>query len=94
VLIVSESDVAVVLSMRDAIDVVHNAFVEHARGLAAFPLRSVVKADAGLLGAMPGSVQGDKPALGAKLVTVFPKNATLGKHTHNAAIVLFSSESG
>ena len=93
-LILSESDVAATLSMRDAIEVVQSAFIEHANGRAAFPLRSVAWGDAGLLGAMPGSVRGEKPVLGAKLVTVFPKNAALGKHTHNAVIALFSTETG
>ncbi|HEY5094049.1 MAG TPA: ornithine cyclodeaminase family protein [Candidatus Eremiobacteraceae bacterium] len=93
-LILSEFDVAATLSMRDAIEVVQSAFVEHANGRAAFPLRSVAWGDEGLLGAMPGSVRGEKPALGAKLVTVFPKNSALGKHTHNAVIALFSSETG
>jgi ornithine cyclodeaminase len=94
VLILPESDVAAALSMRDAIEVVHGAFAGHASGRAAFPLRSVAWGDAGLLGAMPGSVRGEKAALGAKLVTVFPGNSALGKHTHNAVIALFSSESG
>lgn len=80
--------------MRDAIEAVQSAFVEHANGRASFPLRSVAWGDSGLLGAMPGSVRGKKAALGAKLVTVFPKNAVLGKHTHNAVIALFSSETG
>jgi ornithine cyclodeaminase/alanine dehydrogenase-like protein (mu-crystallin family) len=94
VLIIRESDVAASLSMRDAIDAVQSAFVEYAGGKAAFPLRSVVRGDAGLLGAMPGAVLGAKPSIGAKLVTVFSANARLGKHTHNAVIALFSSETG
>jgi alanine dehydrogenase len=80
--------------MRDTIDVVQRAFIEHASGRAAFPLRSVAWADAGLLGAMPGSVRGERPALGAKLVTVFQGNAARGAHTHNAVIILFSPETG
>jgi len=80
--------------MRDTIDVVRRAFVDHANGRAAFPLRSVAFGDAGLLGAMPGSLRGERSALGAKLVTVFPGNAATGAHTHNAAIVLFSPENG
>jgi ornithine cyclodeaminase len=94
VLILSESDVAAVLSMHDAIEIVQSAFVEHANGQAVFPLRSVARGDAGLLGAMPGSIRGEHGALGAKLVTVFAGNAALGKHTHNAAIALFSSTTG
>jgi alanine dehydrogenase len=94
VLILSESDVAAHLSMRDTIDVVRRAFIEHANGRAAFPLRSVAMADSGLLGAMPGSVRGERPALGAKLVTVFSGNAARGAHTHNALIILFSPETG
>jgi ornithine cyclodeaminase/alanine dehydrogenase-like protein (mu-crystallin family) len=80
--------------MRDTIDVVHRAFIEHANGRAVFPLRSVARAESGLLGAMPGSVHGERPALGAKLVTVFSGNAARGVHTHNALIILFSPESG
>lgn len=93
-LILSESDVAARLSLRDTIDIVHRAFIEHASGRAAFPLRSVAMAESGLLGAMPGSVRGDSAALGAKLVTVFQGNAKRGAHTHNAVIILFSPETG
>ncbi|HEY7980977.1 MAG TPA: ornithine cyclodeaminase family protein [Candidatus Eremiobacteraceae bacterium] len=93
-LILSEGDVAARLSMRDAIDVVQRAFIEHANGRAVFPLRSVARAESGLLGAMPGSVRGEHAALGAKLVTVFSGNAARGAHTHNAVIILFSPETG
>jgi ornithine cyclodeaminase len=94
VLILSESDVAARLSMRDTIDVVQRAFIEHAHGRAVFPLRSVAMAESGLLGAMPGSIRGEHAALGAKLVTVFSGNAARGAHTHNAVIILFSPETG
>lgn len=80
--------------MRDTIDIVRTAFIEHAHGRAAFPLRSVARAESGLLGAMPGSVRGQPGALGAKLVTVFQGNAARGTHTHNAVIILFSPETG
>jgi len=80
--------------MRDTVDIVRRAFIEHANGRAAFPLRSVAMAEAGLLGAMPGSVRGERAALGAKLVTVFRGNAARGAHTHNAVITLFSPETG
>src|SRR5476651_1872985 len=80
--------------MADTIDVVRRAFVDHANGRAAFPLRSVAFGTGGLLGAMPGALRGEQPALGAKLVTVFPGNAAAGKHTHNAVIALFSPETG
>jgi alanine dehydrogenase len=94
VLVFKESDVTALLSMADTIDVVRHAFIDHANGRAAFPLRSVAFGDAGLLGAMPGALRGDRPALGAKLVTVFPGNAAAGAHTHNAAIALFSPKTG
>jgi ornithine cyclodeaminase len=80
--------------MRDTIDVVQRAFIEHAHGRAVFPLRSVARAESGLLGAMPGSVRGPQAALGAKLVTVYQGNAARGAHTHNAVIILFSPETG
>jgi alanine dehydrogenase len=94
VLVLSEIDVAAVLTMRDTIDVVQRAFIEHANGRAAFPLRSVAMAESGVLGAMPGSVRGELTALGAKLVTVFQGNAKRGAHTHNAVVILFSPETG
>ncbi len=94
VLILRESEVAELLSMRDAIEAVERAFLAVAEGAASFPLRSVVRASEGLLGAMPGAIGGEHAALGAKLVTVFPGNAVRGAHTHDAAIVLFSSETG
>jgi alanine dehydrogenase len=93
-LVLSESDVAATLSMRDAIEAVERAFLDDSSGLAGFPLRTIVRSDNGLLGAMPGALRGERSGLGAKLVTVFTGNGALGKHTHNAVIALFSSATG
>jgi ornithine cyclodeaminase/alanine dehydrogenase-like protein (mu-crystallin family) len=46
-----------------------------------------------ILGAMPAYLP-SAGALTSKLVTLFPKNAALGLHTHQAAIVAFDPETG
>jgi ornithine cyclodeaminase len=46
-----------------------------------------------ILGAMPAYLP-SAGVLAAKLVTLFPKNAALGLHTHQAAIVAFDPETG
>ncbi len=56
------------------------------------PTRVMAEAKGGLLGAMPGFVDGI--GLAAKLVSVFPDNAAMGLPSHHALVMLFDSENG
>lgn len=94
VLILDEKDVAGLLSMSEALAAVKAAFAAQAAGEISMPLRTIAAGDRGVLGAMPGALAGKTAALGAKLVTLFPSNAELGLHTHNALIALFDPRTG
>ena len=84
-----------VLSMRDLIGAMEDALVRFSRREVAQPLRSVVEVglQKAFFGVMPAFIA-DPPALGAKVVTVFPSNSAAGLPTHLATIVLLDSMTG
>jgi len=92
-LLLSEARVQQLLHLHELLPVIEKALIEFSAGRVAQPLRSIVPVAAheGWFGLMP-SVYED--VFGAKLVTVFPKNAERGLHTHLAAIHLFRAETG
>jgi alanine dehydrogenase len=93
-LILRPGEVASLFSYRDAMEAVERALRAQATQTAHFPLRVMVSAPDGLLAAMPGSVEGSTPALGAKLVSVFPENVKRGLESHQALIALFDAATG
>lgn len=86
-----ESRVAAVLRLEELIPAMRGALAALSAGRVVQPVRTVVSvADrAGFLGVMPAYAG---TALGAKLVTFYPRNA--GVPTHHAIIVLFRPETG
>ncbi|TAN24296.1 MAG: ornithine cyclodeaminase family protein [Acidobacteria bacterium] len=60
-------------------------------GRASAPARIAAHAPTGLLAAMPGAASG---MLGAKLVSVFPRNPERGLPGHQALIALFDADTG
>ncbi len=92
-LLLREEDVRSVLEIRDAIPLMEDALRSFSTGGAVQPLRAVVPvaAHGGILGAMPGFLS-SPAALGAKLVTFFPRN--LAEPTHLAVVLLFEPGSG
>jgi ornithine cyclodeaminase len=93
--LLSEQDIRIVLSMRDLIGAMEDALIRFSRREVAQPLRSVVEVglQKAFFGVMPAFIP-DPPALGAKMVTVFGSNTTVGLPTHLATIVLFDSMTG
>jgi len=67
------------------------AFVELSSGRASVPPRIAARSGAGLLGVMPGYLDG---ILESKLVSVFPGNHHHGLPSHQALIALFDAETG
>jgi ornithine cyclodeaminase/alanine dehydrogenase-like protein (mu-crystallin family) len=96
VLILGNSEVEELLSMKECIAVMRDALVALARGEVFQPLRSVVKPPdaAGLLGLMPSFISGNRPALGLKAISVFPGNAAKGKDIHQGVVLLLDPETG
>ena len=76
--------------MRDLIPVMAEALRALSAGEVAQPLRTVlpVPEHHGFFGVMPARAR----ALGAKLVTFYPRNENI--HTHHAMILLFRPETG
>ncbi len=93
-IILSNEDVAALLTMQQAIDVVSDAMIEVAEGKTTLPLRSIVPVgDGNFMGIMPGVMQ--QPAcFGIKLVSLYPNNPKSGFSSHQGAMVLFEKEHG
>jgi ornithine cyclodeaminase/alanine dehydrogenase-like protein (mu-crystallin family) len=97
-LVLNENDVRAVLTYDELIPALRQAFMAYSAGRVQQPLRTVMRvaADTGWFALMPAvyrDVNGGS-VMGAKLVTFFPGNAALAKHTHHAMIQLFRAETG
>jgi alanine dehydrogenase len=87
VLVLSQEEVQRLLDVDLLLDALERAFVELSAGRASVPPRTAAFAEHGLLGAMPGYVDG---VLAAKLVTLFPGH----EPSHQALIAVFDAETG
>ena len=95
VLIVNQSEVRQLLPMDECIDVMAEALAALARGEAILPLRPILwlPEKIGALGMMP-SYLGNVPAVGLKVITVFPGNHGTGFASHQGAVLLFETTHG
>lgn len=92
-LFLNEDQVRSVLSYDDLIPAIRQALMDFSAGRVVQPLRTVmsVAAHGGWFAVMPAVYGG---VMGAKMVTFYPKNVALEKHTHMAMIQLFRSDTG
>ncbi|HET7581786.1 MAG TPA: ornithine cyclodeaminase family protein [Candidatus Limnocylindria bacterium] len=84
------------LPMDRCIDLMADALAGLARGEAANPLRTVVPVPAEVpsaLAAMP-AVLADPPAMGVKVISIFPGNHGSGIESHQGFVLLFEGERG
>jgi alanine dehydrogenase len=86
-LVLSQEEVERLLDVDQLLDALERAFVELSAGRASVPPRIAAFSEHGLLGAMPGYVDG---VLAAKLVTLFPDH----EPSHQALIAVFDAETG
>lgn len=95
-LVLSERDVHDLLTPRECIEVMRDAFAALARGEVFQPLRNIIRPGnaPGFLGLMPAYRGGDKAAFGLKAVCVMPENPSRGLDTHVGIVTLASAESG
>ena len=96
-LILSESDLRAVLTMRDVVDAVELGFAALGRGEARSPdrLRLEVTATRGVLLEMPAYADFEgRGALGTKIVSVFEDNSQRGLENIQALYLLLDSETG
>ena len=98
-IVLSDRDVAALLPMESAIDVVERAMVAVSAGAANLPLRMVVDVSPpNMMGVMPGAFMPGNGTVegcfGVKLVSLFPNNPDAGFSSHQGAIVLFEPDHG
>ena len=93
VLLISEDDVKRLLDLTELRATMEEALRDLSAGRVTQPLRMLVPVTEhlGWFGLMPAIY---RDVIGAKLVTVFPRNAAYGLHTHNAMIQLFQGDTG
>lgn len=89
----TEADIARVLSYEKLIPAMEQALAAFSAGEVVQPVRTVLTIEEGAsyLLVMPAAV---RDAMGAKLVSLYPKNAGTDVPTHMASIVLFESAHG
>jgi ornithine cyclodeaminase len=93
--VVPAQAVAALLPMDLCIELMADALAGLARGAAINPLRAgyALPSGAGLVVSMPGAL-GDPAVFGAKLLSVFPGNRSVGLESHQGVIVLFDADHG
>lgn len=93
-IILSNQDVATLLPMKEAIEVIDRTMIDVSKGSATLPLRSVIPVGGdNRMGMMPGAI-GNPACFGMKLISLFPGNPARGLSSHRGALVLFESETG
>lgn len=93
-IVLTHDDVAALLPMGEAIEVVAEAMRGVSDRTAELPLRSVVPVGGdNKMGVMPGAIA-DPACFGVKLVSLFPGNPVRGLSSHRGAIILFEAETG
>jgi ornithine cyclodeaminase/alanine dehydrogenase-like protein (mu-crystallin family) len=97
-LVIDGATVRRLLPMDKCIELMADALAGLARGNAANPLRSVLMlpfetAAPSALATMPAAL-GDPPALGVKIISVFPGNHDAGIESHQGFVLLFEPQHG
>ena len=93
-LLLNAHEVNALLDLDALIEALGPAMVELSAGRVSMPPRTAAQVQSrGLLGTMPAYLPASH-TLSCKLVTVFPGNAKLGLHTHQAVVMLFDADTG
>ncbi|WP_346895807.1 ornithine cyclodeaminase family protein [uncultured Roseibium sp.] len=93
-IVLKHEDVADLLPMGEAVEVIDNVMRTVSRGGAELPLRHVVPVGSGnMMGVMSGALNAPH-CYGVKLVSLFPGNPEKGLSSHRGAVVLFEAETG
>ena len=87
----TEEQVQALLFYEDLIPAIRKALMDFSAGRVLQPVRTILPAGGGWFGVMPAAYG---TVMGAKMVTFYPGNAELEKHTHMAMIQLFRSDTG
>lgn len=94
-IVLGQRDIGELLSMRDCIEVMAGALGALARGESMVPLRTMMRLPNGndIFALMPAYV-GSPPAMGAKIISVFPGNHGTSLDSHQGAVLLFDASNG
>ena len=93
-IVLTHDDVAALLPMDEAIEVVAEVMKGVSDRTAELPLRAVVPVGGGnMMGVMPGAIAAPH-CFGVKLVSLFPQNPARGLSSHRGAMVLFEPDTG
>ena len=93
--IINQTEIRQLLPMAECLDLMSEALKALARGASILPLRQVIALPdkSGLLAVMP-SYSGNLPAMGVKVISVFPGNLGTELDSHQGAVLLFETERG
>ena len=96
ILVVGHDAVTELLTLSACIPVMRETLIAVSRGEGHQPLRSKVAPPGldGFLGLMPGYIGGGAPALGIKMLGIYPGNSKIGKDSHQGAILLLDPATG
>lgn len=93
-IVLTQDDVAALLPMGEAIEVIDRVMRVVSRREVELPLRHAVPVGGGnMMGVMSGSIS-DPACFGVKLVSLYPDNPKKGLSSHRGAAVLFEAETG
>ncbi|WP_243721459.1 ornithine cyclodeaminase family protein [Macrococcus bovicus] len=92
----TKQDVKDCFTMRDAIEADKEALAHYSKGQAIVPLRTNIDIATrhGQALFMPGYVEGEKDALGIKIVSVYPDNVQKGLPSVPATMIVMNPETG
>src|SRR5271156_3195402 len=92
---IDREEVARRLTYEMCIPIVRDAMIAFSRGESRQLLRSIIPlADGRMFGIMPGAMGVTHAPFGAKLISVFPNNFSLGIQSHQGLVILFDPETG
>jgi ornithine cyclodeaminase/alanine dehydrogenase-like protein (mu-crystallin family) len=96
VLILTSSDIKLLLPMHECIDVMGNALADLTRGEFLQPLRMVVRPPEarGVMAMMPAYRRGPQSTYGLKAICFFYENSLFNKDAHQGCVLLSSGETG
>jgi ornithine cyclodeaminase/alanine dehydrogenase-like protein (mu-crystallin family) len=94
--VIGHDAVTELLTLSACMPVMRATLESVSRGEGHQPLRSTVAPPglAGFLGLMPGYLGGAVPALGIKMLGIYPNNAALGKEAHQGVVMLLDPATG
>jgi ornithine cyclodeaminase/alanine dehydrogenase-like protein (mu-crystallin family) len=92
-LILNQKEVERLLTMPKCIEIMNQTLSALARGEATMPLRTVFAIPDGAFAVMPAALS-NPSTVGAKLITVLPKNNNTKYDSHQGAVLLFDTDVG